>query len=382
VMGMLNALHRFFIPSLSPAMFNIATIACALGLAPLLQRVGQPAILSIAIGTLLGGLGQILLQWPILRREGFRYRPIVNFRDAELREVLRLMLPGALGLGAVQINVLVNTYLASSQQEGAVSWLGYAFRLMYLPIGLFGVSIATASLPDISRHAVSDDFASIRRALARGLRMILMLNLPATLGLIALAEPIVSLLYERNRFGPADTVATAAALMFYAPGLLGYSTVKIASPTFYSLRDSRTPVIVSVLSVAVNLSLNLALIRVLGYSGLALGTALAAIFNAGTLLWLLHRRLGGLGGRPVATAALKIGVASVLMAIAARVCWQWSVESIPGGGELARMVRVFISIATGLIVLAAAAKVLGVEEFNEASRRLLRRASVRGTPTP
>ena len=163
------------------------------------------------------------------------------------------MVPGALGLGAVQINVLVNTYLASSQQEGAVSWLGYAFRLMYLPIGLFGVSIATASLPDISRHAVADDLASIRRTVSRGLRMILMLNVPATLGLIALAEPIVSLLYERNRFGPADTVATAAALMFYAPGLLGYSAVKIASPTFYSLRDSRTPVIVSALSVAVNL---------------------------------------------------------------------------------------------------------------------------------
>ena len=305
-MGMLNALHRFFIPSLSPAMFNIATIACALGLAPLMPRIGQPPILAIAIGTLLGGVGQIVLQWPLLRREGFSYRPIVNFRDAELREVLRLMVPGALGLGAVQINVLVNTYLASSQQEGAVSWLGYAFRLMYLPIGLFGVSIATASLPDISRHAVADDLASIRRTVSRGLRMILMLNVPATLGLIALAEPIVSLLYERNRFGPADTVATAAALMFYAPGLLGYSAVKIASPTFYSLRDSRTPVIVSALSVAVNLSLNLALIRVLGYSGLALGTALAAIFNAGVLLWLLHRRLGGLDGRPVAIAALKI----------------------------------------------------------------------------
>jgi putative peptidoglycan lipid II flippase len=381
-MGMLNALHRFFIPSLSPAMFNVATIACALGLAPLMPRIGQPPILAIAIGTLLGGVGQIVLQWPLLRREGFRYQPIVNFRDTELREVLKLMVPGALGLGAVQINVLVNTYLASSQQEGAVSWLGYAFRLMYLPIGLFGVSIATASLPDISRHAVAADLASIRRAVSRGLRMILMLNVPATLGLIALAEPIVSLLYERNRFGPADTVATAAALMFYAPGLLGYSAVKIASPTFYSLRDSRTPVIVSALSVAVNLSLNLALIRVLGYSGLALGTALAAIFNAGVLLWLLHRRLGGLDGRPVAIAAVKIGIASVLMAVAARVCWQWTLQALPGSGELVRMVRVFTAIGVGLIVLAAVARLLGVEEFNEASRRLLRIKSPRNTQAP
>ena len=149
------------------------------------------------------------------------------------------MIPGVVGVGAVQINVLVNTYLASGEQPGAVSWLGYAFRLMYLPIGLFGVSIAIASLPDISRQAVADDHAAIRRIVARGLRMMLMLNVPATLGLIALAEPIVSVLYERNRFGPADTIATAAALTCYAPGLLGYSAVKIASPTFYSLRDSR-----------------------------------------------------------------------------------------------------------------------------------------------
>jgi putative peptidoglycan lipid II flippase len=170
--------------------------------------------------------------------------------------------------------------------------------------------------------------------------------------------------------------------MFYAPGLLGYSAVKIASPTFYSLRDSRTPVIVSALSVAVNLSLNLALIRVLGYSGLALGTALAAIFNAGVLLWLLHRRLGGLDGRPVAIAALKIGIASVLMAVAARVCWHWTLQALPGSGELVRMVRVFTSIGVGLIVLAAVARLLGVEEFNEASRRLLRIKSPRNTQAP
>src|SRR4030095_10631828 len=137
---------------------------------------------AIAIGTLLGGLGQILLQWPLLRREGFRYQPIIAFHDTELRAVLRLMVPGALGLGAVQFNVLVNTYLASSQQEGAVSWLGYAFRLMYLPIGLFGVSIATAALSDVSRHAAVEDMAAVRRSLSSALRLMLMLNVPAMVG--------------------------------------------------------------------------------------------------------------------------------------------------------------------------------------------------------
>jgi putative peptidoglycan lipid II flippase len=377
VMGMLNALNRFFVPSLSPAMFNVATIACALGLAPLMPSIGQPPIMAIAIGTLLGGFGQVLLQWPSLRRAGFRYRPIVDFRDSNLREVLRLMIPGVVGVGAVQINVLVNTYLASGEQPGAVSWLGYAFRLMYLPIGLFGVSIAIASLPDISRQAAVEDHAAIRRIVSRGLRMMLMLNVPATLGLMALAEPIVSVLYERSRFGPSDTIATAAALTFYAPGLLGYSAVKIVSPTFYSLRDSRTPVTVSIIAVTVNLILNLGLVRVLGYRGLALGTALAALFNAGALIWLLRRRLGGLDLKPVAVAAVKIAVASVVMAAAARAVWSWLLVGIPGGGELLRMTRVFLSIGTGILLLAVTAKLLRVEEFDEATRRLLRRAGRR-----
>jgi putative peptidoglycan lipid II flippase len=251
-----------------------------------------------------------------------------------------------------------------------------------LPIGLFGVSIAMASIPDISRHAVADDLAAIRGAVSRGLRMMLMLNVPATVGLIVLAEPIVSLLYERNRFGPSDTVATAAALMCYAPGLLGYSAVKLASPTFYALRDSRTPVIVSVLSMAINLALNITLVRVLGYVGLALGTAMAAIFNATALLWLLQRRLGGIDGRPVAIAAVKIGVASMLMGVAAQASWEWLREAIPGGGELARIARVFLSIAAAIAVLAAAAKLLRVEEFDEASRRLLRRGIRRGADAP
>jgi putative peptidoglycan lipid II flippase len=373
VMGMLNARHRFFVPSLSPAMFNVATILCAFALAPFMPAIGQQPIMAIAIGTLLGGLGQIVLQWPLLRREGFRYQPVLSFRDSGVREVLRLMIPGMVGLGAVQVNVVVNTYLASGEPPGSVSWLTYAFRLMYLPIGLFGVSIAMASLPDISRHAVAEDLVSMRQTVSRGLRMMLVLNVPATVGLIVLAQPIVSLLYERNRFGAADTVATAGALAFYAPGLIGYSAVKIASPTFYSLGNSRTPVTVSVLSVLANLILNVMLVRVLSFRGLALGTALAALFNAGTLLWLLRGRLGGLDGRPVAIAAVKITGASILMAVAARLTSDLLNGWLPGNTEWLRIVRVSCSIAVGLVTLAAAAKIFRVEEFDEVWQRLFRR---------
>lgn len=373
MMGMLNSLRRFFIPALSPAMFNVATILCAFTLVPIMPRFGLAPITGIAIGTLCGGLGQIALQWPLLRKEGFRYQPILDFKDPDLREILRLMGPGTLGLAAVQINVFVNTYLATTQPEGAVSWLSYAFRLMYLPIGLFGVSIATAALPEISRQAAGSDFAAMKRTVSSALRMMLMLNVPATIGLMVLASPIVALLLEYGRFTAADTIATAAALMFYAPGLIGYSAVKIASPTFYSLRDSRTPVTISVLSVLVNLGLNLTLVRVMGYQGLALGTACAALFNAGALLWLLRRRLGGLEGRRTTIAFLKILCASIAMGAAASYMAVWLNGQVPGSGFFSRAIRLFSSIAIGLLVLVVSARVLRIAEFDEAFRRILRR---------
>jgi putative peptidoglycan lipid II flippase len=372
MMGMLNSLHRFFIPALSPAMFNVATIACAVVLVPVMPRVGLPPIAAIAIGTLLGGIGQVALQWPVLRKEGFRYKPVLDFKDPALREVLRLMGPGTLGLAAVQINVFVNTYLATGQPR-AVSWLTYAFRLMYLPIGLFGVSIATAALPEIARRANDGDAAGMRRTISGALRMMLMLNVPATIGLIALAHPIVALLLERGKFTPLDTGATAIALMFYAPGLLGYSAVKIASPSFYSLRDSRTPVTVSIVSVLVNLSVNLMLVRVMQYKGLALGTSLAAIFNAGTLLWLLRNRLGGLEGRRVSVAFIKIAGASIAMGAAAHFTSTWLASHLPPVGFLWRAIQLTAAIAVGIIVLVACARVLRIAEFDEAVGRVLRR---------
>jgi putative peptidoglycan lipid II flippase len=373
MMGMLNSLRRFFIPALSPAMFNVATILCAFVLIPLMPRIGLRPIAAIAIGTIVGGLGQIAMQWPLLRKEGFRYRPILDFKDEKLLEVLRLMGPGTLGLAAVQINVFVNTYLATSQEQGAVSVLNYAFRLMYLPIGLFGVSIATAALPEIARRANEGDTIGMQRTISTALRMMLMLNVPATIGLVALAHPIVALLLERGHFKAQDTMATAAALIFYAPGLIGYSAVKIASPSFYSLRDSRTPVTVSVIAVLTNLTINLLLVRVMGYRGLALGTALAAIFNAGTLLWLLRRRLGGLDDRRIAIAFAKIVVASLAMGVAARLMSFWLAMVLPPTHFLSRAVELAAAITAGIVVLVVAARLLRLAEFDDAFKYVLRR---------
>jgi putative peptidoglycan lipid II flippase len=376
MMGMLNSVRRFFIPALSPAMFNIATIACAFAVVPLMPRVGLPPILGIAIGTLVGGLGQALLQWPALRAEGFRYRPVLDLNDPALRNVLRLMIPGTLGLAAVQINVFVNTYLATGEPQGAVSWLSYAFRLMYLPIGLFGISIATAALPDIASHAANDDLAAVRETISRAFRMMLMLNVPATVGLMVLARPIVALLLERGRFTSEDTTATAAALVCYAPGLLAYSAVKIASPTFYALRDSRTPVVVSVVSVLANLGINLVLVRHFGFRGLAAGTAVAATFNAGCLLWLLRRRLSGMEEGRIVITFTKILAASVVMGAIAYATVQLLAAALPGASTGARAIHVFAGIGAGVLALMATAKALRMEEFNQALALVLRRSPI------
>jgi putative peptidoglycan lipid II flippase len=371
-MGMLNSLRHFFVPALSPAMFNVGAIFAAFAFVPAMAPIGWPPTLGLALGTLLGGMLQAAVQWPALHREGFRFRFELAPRDPGMREVLRLMIPGTVGLAAVQINIFVNTVLATGEGTGAVSWLDYAFRLMYLPIGLFGVSVATASLPTVSSFAARGDMDGVRSTVSSGLRLMLMLNVPATVGLIALASPIVGLIYERGRFEPSDTAATAAALMFYAPGLVGYSAVKIASPTFYALRDSRTPVVVSMLSVAANVALNVTLVRVFGYRGLALGTAMSALLNAGTLLVLLRGRIGGIDGRRVAIALAKISVASAVMAAAAIGAEEAARASWPGTDLLPRVLQVAAGIGAGIITLMTAAKALRIREFDQALTSVLR----------
>ena len=374
-MGMLNSLHHYFVPALSPAMFNVATIAGVFLLVPLMPRFGLPPIMAVAIAALAGGIGQVALQWPSLRREGFRYERLLDPRDPAMRRVLILMGPGTIGLAATQVNLFVNTLLATSQGTGAASWLTYAFRLMYLPIGLFGVSIGTAVLPAVSRHATVGDVAGIRRTVSRGLAMMLMLNVPATVGLMVLATPIVQLLFERGHSLPSDTAATAAALRLYAVGLIGYSAVRIASPAFYGLGESRTPALVSVSAIAINVIASVALVRAIGFQGLALGTSIAALANAALLLWLLRRRLGGMEGSRLMVTMLKVTAASSVMAITA-VLTQHAMDRVAPGTRLApQAVRLGATIGGSLAALAVMAQVLGVEAFHDAVEML--RARVR-----
>jgi putative peptidoglycan lipid II flippase len=377
-MGMLNSLRSLFLPALAPAAFNAACIASAFLIVPFMPALGWHPMVGLAIGTLLGGVAQVGLQWPALIKEGFRFRPQLGFTDPRFREIVRLMIPGTLGLAAVQVNQLVNVYLATSEGEGAVTYLGFAFRLMYLPIGLFGVSIATAAIPGITRHAAADDMAGVRNDVSQALRMMLMLNVPATFGLIALAGPIVELLVEYRSVNARNTAGIAAALMGYAPGLVGYSAVKIASPTFYALKDSRTPVTIGMTCILLNVVLNLLLVRTsLSYAGLALGTGIAALANALLLFWMLRRRLAGLDDRRVLTSLGKVLLASSAMAAVA-----WGVEHQlalhwAGHEPWRRAVRVGLAIALGLGTLALTARLLRLHEFQVAFARVWGRVAGR-----
>lgn len=367
-MGMLNSLDRFFVPALSPALFNVGSILCVVTLAPLMPRFGLQPIVAMGIGVLVGGLGQLVAQWPALRREGYHYRPTLDLRDPGLQQVLLLMGPGTLGLAATQINVFVNTILATTEGTGAVSWLNYAFRLMYLPLGIFGLSIATAAMPAVARFAAADDVDGLRHEVANALVMMLLLNVPATFGLIVLAHPIVALLFERGAFTPADTQATAAALICYAVGLTGYSVVKIASPTFYALGDSRTPVAVSAVTVLANAALNVMLVRYLGYVGLAIGTSVTALMNAVVLLVLLRRRLRGFEGPRLASVIARALVASAVMAVAAYLVDAGLLRLWPDHTLAAQATRVLVSITSALIVLVATARALRLTELDDVAQ--------------
>jgi putative peptidoglycan lipid II flippase len=222
----------------------------------------------------------------------------------------------------------------------------------------------------MSGYAAQQDTAGLRATISNGLRLMLMLNVPATVGLVALAHPIVAVIFEHGAFTPADTTATAAALIYYAPGLVGYSAVKLASPAFYALRDSRTPVTVSVLSVAANVALNLSLVGVMGYRGLALGTALSALLNATVLLFQLRRRIGSLDDGRVAMAFVKISIASAVMAIAVRAMSSWLDATWPSTQLVTQVLQLGGSIVVGLLVLGVAARALRIAELDEAVGRI------------
>jgi len=382
-MGVLNARGVFGIPALASAFFNagsvLAGLACGFWLGP---AAGFSPIVGMAIGTLIGGALQYFVQWPALRRAGLRYRLELSLSDPGVRQILKLMGPAVIGAAAVQINVVVNSKFASQILDaagrvanGPVSWLGFAFRLMQLPIGLFGVAIASATLPAISRSAAARDIPQFRSTLASSLGLVFLLCVPSAVGLGLLAEPIVGVLFERGEFTSLDTSQTALALAAYALGLTGYAAIKILTPAFYALGDVRIPMAASLGSIAVNYLLNWTFLRVFGWghAGLALSTSIVATLNFLVLIALLRRKIRRLEGRRLLRSFLRVLAASGAMGAACAAA-SFSLRRALGIAFLARLADLAVSIPLGLVVLYLACRALRVDELDMAVAATLGRA--------
>ena len=314
VMGILNTKGRFFVPAMASTFFNLGSIIGGVGFALLMPRFGQPAILGMAIGTLIGGLAQLVGQLPALFKIGFVFKPVFDLREPGLLRVLKLMVPAIIGLSATQINIFVNTNFASSLVEGSVSWLNYAFRLVQFPIGVFGVAVSIATLPVIARYAAIKDIARLKETYASSLILAFSLTIPATVGLCLLAEPIIRLIFEHGAFTAFDTTRTAEALSYYSVGLFAYAAVKITVPVFYALNDTRYPVMGSFLAVGANILIILLTIGSFGHRAIALSTSCAMIINFIFLSAILYRRVQGYSLKYMFGGVLKIVVASLAMA--------------------------------------------------------------------
>ena len=374
-MGILNALNQFGIPALSSTFFNIGSVAFGLTFGYTVGRwMGISLIASMAWGVVVGGAVQWLFQVPSLYRAGITYRPRIDFAHPGLRNILGLMGPAILGNAAVQINVLVNTNFASNITDaaghvmnGPVSWLSYAFRFMQLPLGLFGVAIASATLPSISRSAALQQMDEFRLTLSRSLGMVLLLTIPSSVGLAVLGPSMIGAVYQWGRFHASDTQQTAQALACYAVGLAGYSAIKILAPAFYALNDARTPMLVSLVSILVNLAAASSMVKLagLGHRGLALSTSAVALFGSAALFLLLRRRIHGMHGGALASSVLKILCASAAMGVA---CYLSSrgVHYLLGARKLAQIVDVCVSIPLGGLVYYALCRAMRVAELEAA----------------
>jgi putative peptidoglycan lipid II flippase len=357
LMGILNAHQHFLLPALAPAMYNVGRIIGILFFAPHL------GIYGLAWGVLLGAGMHLLLQVPLLFKLPRRsYIPTFGLNFPPLREVLVLMLPRLLGVAVVQLNFLLNTYLASLQPEGSVAAISLAFPLMLMPQAAIAQSIATAALPTFSAQFALNKLNEMRSSLASTLRGVLLLSIPTTLGLVLLRHPLIAMLYQRDQFTQQSTSLVAWALLWYAAGLVGHCVVEMISRAFYAMHDTKTPVLVGIGAMSLNLLFSLlfsSIFQSIGWmphGGLALANSLATAIEGVVLLWLMHKRLKGLEDQRMLAVTLKSLIATIAMGA---VIWLWQSYAI---GFSAWQVTL-IGVLLGSMVYALSISLLQVEEI-------------------
>lgn len=373
-MGILNTVRHFFTPAISTVFLNISMVLAAL----FLRGFFDVPIVALAVGVMIGGVVQLLLQLPVLWKKGFPLRPRFAFDSPELRRIALLMVPSVFGVGVYYLNITVSAILASLLPQGSVSYLYYAQRLFEFPQGIFTVSVAQAVLPAMSRQAAEGDLAGMKESLAFGLRLTLFITIPAMAGLMVCATPIFSLLFMGGQFDYVKAVNSGQALFYYSLGLSFVALIRVLAPAFYALKDTRTPVWTALISFLLNVCFSLVLMGPLKHGGLALATTLSACFNMLLLLWFLRRRVGPFGGRRIMISALKSLLAALPMAVAVHfVCRQGDWGQM--GHSLSKALLVGAAIVFGIAVYAVAVRLLRSDEALEAVsivKSRLRRKSV------
>jgi putative peptidoglycan lipid II flippase len=376
VMGMLNSKSVFGMPAMASSFFNIGSIVGGVTLGFWIDpHFGPRALIGLAFATVFGGALQFAVQLPSLARLGYRFHPDFRWRDAGVKAILLLMGPSVIAASTTQFNVLVNSMFASTLGDGPIFWLSIAFRLMQLPLGLFGVALGTVSLPLLSRLVVAGQLGAFRTELARAMRLALLLTIPSTVGLIMLAEPIISILYQHGKFNADQAAQAAGALRFYAIGLAGYAALKVLVNAFYALDRRKTPMLVSFLAVALNLLLNWIFTFRLGWGhrGLAFSTGCIATVNFLLLYALMRRHLNGLETRRMLVMLMKVAVSAAALAGVCAASTHWLLADWQTQTFLSKLGALLGTVTMGALVFGGCGALLHIEEIKELQAAVMRR---------
>jgi putative peptidoglycan lipid II flippase len=376
VMGMLNAKNVFGVPAMASSFFNMGSIVGGVTLGYWMDpHFGPRALIGLAFATVLGGALQLLVQLPSLGRLGYRFRPDFLWRDPGVKAILLLMGPAVIAASTTQVNVLVNSMFASRLEDGAIFWLAIAFRLMQLPLGLFGVALGTVTLPLLSRLVATGRIDAFRTELAHAMRLAFLLTIPSMAGLMMLAEPIISVLYQHGKFDAREAAQAAGALRFYAIGLAGYAALKVLVNAFYALERRKTPMMVSFLAVGLNLLFNWIFTFRLGWGhrGLAFSTGCIATFNFLLLYALMENQLKGLESRRLLRLLGKLAVATAALAAVCAASSRWWLADWQTQAFLTKLAALLGTVTLGGAVFVASGLLLHIEELKELQNALARR---------
>ena len=355
-MGILNSYDHFLVPALAPAMLNISVIIFALTLS---YKYG---IYSIAWGVILGGIGQALVQTPVLARKKIKYNFTVDFNDPGVKKLLKLLLPAMIGLAITQINVIVDRTIASTLIDGSISALYYSNRLVQFPLGAFGIAISIAIFPTLSKQTAKNDIVEFKKSLLFGLKILLFITIPSAVGLIVLKDSLIRLIYEHGIFSRVATNMTASALLYYSIGLFAYACVRLITMSFYALKDTKTPVKIGIYIVFINIALDLILIRFLAHSGLALATSVSAILNLIILVKVLQDKIGDIELKSQVSFLIKIVISSIFLGIICVLVGNYFGKVLDLNYKYNQIIQVTASIFSGGLVYFIISYILGIEE--------------------